>query len=698
MVVADIADHFISSEIENLRLKASIITHSLAESGEAEWPGVFSGFETEYPEFIGMTVLEDGKGLIAHAGEAPAPPDILNDKNIKQAFLGKTVLSTTVPSDSGVVFYLGEPLQGAEHRILVLTLPGMYFSQRVSTFVIWQSGHIFIDDAEGHIIANIRENWVQNRQNFIKLAETDAQYEEIATVIKRIIKGEIGTGYFSLAGVPRLCAFRPVSASEDGWFLGIVAPLPESPLRNIDTGLLIVGLVGVFLGIIAALIASNFVKKPFEEVAALKEAAELNSRYKSTFLANMSHEMRTPLNVVVGLTNLRMEEEKLPVEVKEDLKKINSAGGLLLGIVNDVLDISKIEAGKLELTPVEYDTASMLNDIITFNIIRIESKPINFIVDINEQLPRELFGDEIRVKQIFNNLLSNAFKYTKEGTVLFHVDYLRQGEKDGVLSATIKDTGIGIREEDIAKLFSDYNQVDIKANRKIEGTGLGLSITKKLVEMMGGKITVESMYGQGTSFYVNITQGSLKDSTLGRAMVENLRNFNYTDEKQRVSKNLVRPDLSYARVLVVDDMQTNLDVAAGLMRKYKMQVDCVTGGQAAVNLIKNGEPFYNAVFMDHMMPEMDGIEATRLIRSLDSEYARNVPVISLTANALAGNEQMFLDKGFNAYLSKPINILQLDSVIKKIIRKKSPLEEPLSKAESKECNTGDRGGIADAGT
>jgi len=670
MVVADIADHFISSEINLLKTKALMVVHVLTESKESEWPEILVHQETLYPEFIGLTVFDTEKGFVASAGELPAPVDVLEDKYVKQVFSGEPVFSSTLPSSSGVVFYLATPLLDGHGKALIFTLPGMYFSQLVSTFVIWQSGHIFIDDAEGHIIANIRENWVQDRINFIKMAETDKQYEDIASVIKRIVNGETGVGYFSMAGVPRLCAYKPVTLSREGWCLGVVAPLPESQSSNIDKGLSMVGLVGFALSVIAAVIASNSIKKPFEEIAALKETAELNSSYKSNFLANMSHEMRTPLNVVVGLTDLRMEDVKLPLEVQEDIRKINAAGELLLGIVNDVLDISKIEAGKLELMPVEYNTASLLNDIITLNMIRIESKPIKFKLEISENIPNELCGDELRVKQIFNNLLSNAFKYTKEGTVTFRVDCTRGDGNEVLVSATVSDTGIGIRQEDMKNLFSEYNQVDTKANRKIEGTGLGLSITKKLVEIMGGEIGVESIYGVGTSFHVSIRQSAVDDSTLSQEIIDNLSSFRYVDDKQYASAKLVCPDLSGTRVLVVDDFPTNLDVAAGMLRKYKIHVDCASSAQAAISLIKAGKPVYNTVFMDHMMPGMDGIEATQIIRSLDSEYARTVPIISLTANALVGNEQMFLEKGFNAFLSKPINIFKLDSIVKRWVRNK----------------------------
>jgi CheY-like chemotaxis protein/anti-sigma regulatory factor (Ser/Thr protein kinase) len=382
----------------------------------------------------------------------------------------------------------------------------------------------------------------------------------------------------------------------------------------------------------------------------------------------MSHEMRTPMNVIVGLTDLLLEEEK-PENTRETLEKINTAGTTLLELINDVLDISKVEAGKMELMPVKYDVPSLLNDIITLNIMRIAEKPITFKLDISEDLPCMLKGDDLRIKQILNNLLSNAFKYTEKGTVTLGAAC--RNDADNVwISFYVHDTGIGIRKEDMEKLFSDYNQVDTRANRKIEGTGLGLSITKKIVEMMGGKITVESEYGKGSTFRVSIKQDFVTDKNIGKEIAERLSDFRYSDRKKQVQGKLVRPDLSYARVLVVDDLPTNLDVAGGMLRKYKMQVDCVQSGQEAVDLLAAGK-LYDAVFMDHMMPGMDGIEATRLIRALDSEYAKNVVIIALTANAISGNERMFLDNGFNAFLPKPFNAMSLDSVIQQWVRDKT---------------------------
>jgi CheY-like chemotaxis protein len=259
-------------------------------------------------------------------------------------------------------------------------------------------------------------------------------------------------------------------------------------------------------------------------------------------------------------------------------------------------------------------------------------------------------------------------------------------KRDGeflLLEASVKDTGIGISEENLNKLFADYNQVDTRANRNIEGTGLGLAITKRLTELMGGEIRVESEYGKGSTFSFYIRQGYINDTPIGPVVAENLRKFRYADDKRAVTKKLVRHDLSNTRVLVVDDMQTNLDVAAGLLRKYKMQVDCLHSGPEAIERIRGGSPVFNAIFMDHMMPGMDGIEAAGAIRSLDTEYARKIPIIALTANAIQGTDTMFYEHGFQAFISKPIDIMELDSVIKKWVHNEPTESAVINNNEGK---------------
>ena len=404
--------------------------------------------------------------------------------------------------------------------------------------------------------------------------------------------------------------------------------------------------------------------------AALEEAQEAN-HIKSDFLAKMSHEMRTPLNAVIGFSELTLDIDGLNEEALSNLEKIHNAGTTLLSTVNDILDISKIEAGKLELVPHEYDIPSLINDTITQTILRIEDKPIRFVLDINENLPVRLYGDELRIRQIFNNLLSNAFKYTREGMVEFGIRCDQEGDT-AVMTAWVRDTGIGIQAKDLSNVFADYLQMDKKFNHKIEGTGLGLTITKRLAEMMNGSITVESEYGKGSVFTVKFQQKFVTDATIGPELVESLKSMRYSDNKRDQNSRLERIKLPYARVLVVDDLPTNLEVAKGMMKPYEMQIDCVTSGRQAIDAIREEKVRYNAIFMDQMMPEMDGIETTRRIREeIGTEYAKTIPIIALTANAIVGAEQQFLSKGFQAFISKPIDTTNLDTVVRQWVQGKT---------------------------
>ncbi|MCL2767734.1 MAG: ATP-binding protein [Synergistaceae bacterium] len=422
----------------------------------------------------------------------------------------------------------------------------------------------------------------------------------------------------------------------------------------------------------------------YELETALKEAQDANSA-KSNFLARMSHEMRTPLNAVIGLTELSINAGGLDDEILLNLKKIHNSGKMLLSTVNDILDISKIEAGKLELIPIEYELPSLINDTVTQSIMRKGEKPIKFILDIDENLPHRLCGDELKVKQILNNVLSNAFKYTREGTVELTLRCERENDSVWV-TIQIRDTGVGIKAENLDSLFKDYSQLDTRSNRKIEGTGLGLYITKKLAEAMDGSISAESEYSRGSTFTVIIRQYFVSDDTIGTDIANNLKNFNYSDNIRCQKWQLVRMNLPYAHVLVVDDIVTNLDVAVGMMKPYKMHIDCVTSGKEAIDAIRAENVRYNTIFMDHMMPEIDGIEATRIIREeIGTEYAKNIPIIALTANAVIGNEEMFLSRGFQAFLSKPIEINELDEVIQRWVRNKEQ-DDLLSQQTNADSN------------
>ena len=418
----------------------------------------------------------------------------------------------------------------------------------------------------------------------------------------------------------------------------------------------IVSVVGNFVDI------TELIRLQGDLEIAVRDIHEANQA-KTEFLAKMSHEMRTPLNAIVGLSGLSIEVDGLNNHVRANLENINNAGLTLLSTVNDILDISKIEAGKFEIASVEYSIPSLINDAVAQNIVRVEEKPIKFILDIDENLPERLYGDDIRIKQVLNNLLSNAFKYTEKGVVGLSLSCERDGEAIWMI-IRVSDTGIGIKSENLDNLFSDYTTVSENFNREIEGTGLGLSITKRIAEMMKGSISVESEYGKGSVFTVRVLQRFVTDVVIGPKAADSLKNFRYSDHRRRRNSRMKRANISYARVLIVDDVVSNLDVAKGMMKPYGMQIDCVKSGYEAINAIRDEKVKYDAIFMDHMMPEIDGIEAVRIIREeIGTEYAKTVPIIALTANAIVGNEELFLSKGFQAFISKPIDVVLLDSVL-----------------------------------
>jgi signal transduction histidine kinase/CheY-like chemotaxis protein len=417
-----------------------------------------------------------------------------------------------------------------------------------------------------------------------------------------------------------------------------------------------------FLGQVIILNDVSAYRTMIEEIIDLKQRAEEASKSKSEFLATVSHEIRTPLNAIIGLSDIQLQNN-LTEESRVDLEKIYNSGLGLLAIINDILDISKIETGNFELIPVSYSIPSFVNDTVQLNIIRIGSKNIQFKLDIDDSFPSKLWGDEKRVRQILNNLLSNAFKYTQEGVVSLQIRWTPHGNT-GKVTFIVSDTGQGIKDGDKEKLFSQYGQLNARANRNIEGTGLGLSITKNLVELMDGTIGVESKYKKGSTFTATIIQGLNDLTPIGKETAENLRQLKFTEHRRDSEKIRTKRQYLGGNILVVDDVETNLYVAQGLLRPYGVTVDCVKSGREAITKILLDNR-YNIVFMDHMMPDMDGIETTHIIREHPSEYAKTLPIIALTANAIVGMREMFLENGFNDYLSKPIERSKLEAILVK---------------------------------
>lgn len=385
------------------------------------------------------------------------------------------------------------------------------------------------------------------------------------------------------------------------------------------------------------------------------------SEAKSQFLANMSHEIRTPINGILGMNNMILKECR-DESLMEYAKNVQSAGQSLLSIVNDILDISKIESGKLEIIPTEYELFFVLNDCYNLTKVKVVEKPVEFEVQINEKLPSKLYGDEVRIRQIINNFLSNAVKYTKEGKITFRLDYEVQSEKQILLILSVSDTGIGIKEEDLGKLFESFTRIEEKRNRNIEGTGLGLNLTKHLVEMMGGEISVQSTYGKGSCFTAKIPQKVEKSVPIGDFAMRYQQYLSSSDGKEL---SFTAPD---ARILVVDDVEMNLKVVKGLLRETKIQIDTAISGMECLERVK--EEHYDVIFLDHMMPEMDGIETLHNMKLQKGIPNTEVPVIMLTANAIVGAKEEYLKEGFDGYLTKPIQ----EKEILEILLKNLPAE------------------------
>ena len=529
--------------------------------------------------------------------------------------------------------------------------------KRAITANLTESSYGLLLNSNLEIMAHRVSDFIGRKFNSINsgLAELTAELEMGQNINERKIKNYMYED--------SIVYFRRV---EFDWVLGIVIPVHEY-YRSVNN-------MAAFLIILGSILAAVLCIMMYQ-ISQAKKKSDLRTQQKSNFLATMSHEIRTPLNAILGMTEIQMQNAMHPPATSEAFMKINNSGNLLLNIVNDILDLSKIEAGKLELVPVKYQVASLINDIVQLNYIRYESKPIEFIIDIDENIPSTLIGDELRIKQIMNNLLSNAFKYTDKGAVTLSVNAECVG-RGGVILVTlifqVKDTGQGMTPGQVSRLFDEYTRFNLEANRTTEGAGLGMTITRNLVDLMFGKINVKSAVGEGTTVAVRLPQkndGIGIRGVIGKEMAETLRHYKIGNAIQLKKAQITHEHMPYGSVLIVDDVETNLYVAKGLMAPYGLKIDLATSGFEAIEKVKSGG-VYDVIFMDHMMPKLDGIETTRLLRKMG--YVR--PIVALTANAITGQAEVFLKNGFDGFISKPIDIRQLNVSLNKLIRDKQPVE------------------------
>ena len=402
-----------------------------------------------------------------------------------------------------------------------------------------------------------------------------------------------------------------------------------------------------------------------------RKIAQQANETKSHFLSTVSHEIRTPMNAILGNVEIQLLNEHLSSEATEAFQNIHTAGHTLLSLINDVLDMSKVESNKLEIMNLKYELPNLISDTCYLNMTAIGSKRIDFVVDVDSTLPMHLFGDEIRIKQIISNLLSNAFKYTEQGSVNLQVSHetVLGCDQETVLVVSVSDTGQGMRPEEVQTIFESYSRFNTQKNYATEGVGLGMGIVKGLLSLMEGSIDIQSTPGVGSTFTVRIPQRKYANDVIGEDMADDLRHFKRLNTSTIKSKQLLREPMPYGSVLIVDDVETNLYVASGLLAAYHLQIETVTSGKACLEKIEAGRS-YDVIFMDHMMPEMDGFETLEALRAMGYEG----PVVALTANAIVSQAQTFLDFGFDDYISKPVDTRHLSLVLNRLIRDRHPTE------------------------
>jgi signal transduction histidine kinase/FixJ family two-component response regulator/HPt (histidine-containing phosphotransfer) domain-containing protein len=431
--------------------------------------------------------------------------------------------------------------------------------------------------------------------------------------------------------------------------------------------------LGTVKGYLAWIFDMSFINRYTEEMIRLRQEAEKANLAKSSFLAHMSHEIRTPMNAILGFADLCLRDE-LSETVEEYVENIKISAETLLHLINQILDISKIESGKMELVDMRYAARTLMSEIVSTISQQVQAKNLTFRYMVDEKFPSVLGGDKMRVREIAINLLSNAVKYTDAGTIMFKIKEIERKDDSILMEIIVKDSGIGIKEEDRAKLFEKFEQFDRVKNYSQEGTGLGLAIVKNLVDMMNGSIDVESTYGEGSTFRARVWQKIADDTPIGECRGTNQNQQEEIRHDKRPEKTVQFPGV---KALVVDDNVVNLKVAYGILKLYGIEADLAGSGQECLKLA--AEKSYELIFMDQMMPEMDGVETLKKLR--EKEAYRTVPVIALTANTLVGVKEEMIAEGFNDFLGKPMDLTELEKILRQFAAEKCV---EVNKQESRE--------------
>jgi signal transduction histidine kinase/CheY-like chemotaxis protein len=794
MAVSQIASKLVSTNLRLLKTEADVVAAAMLSAamdsvasgqGERDLPAALEE-QAKLHNYMALTIF-NSRGVAASYGRFAPGADFVRSPYARRAFVGERVITTTEQLGEGrLVVRICVPMGS---RILVATLQGMIFSDILSEFTIWSSGNIMLLDSEGIIIANNYPALVLERRALIDAADPDPRAGGPSEYFRRMDNKAAGTGIYSYRGQRRVGAHVPVSGS-DGWLLTVAAPINESPASRTGGILLLSAAVFMGLGILAALIAGRIIAGPFHliqeqnlRLEELKQTAEKASRAKSDFLSNMSHEMRTPMNAIIGMTSIARNSSD-PERKDYCLDKIEDASNHLLGVINDILDMSKIEANKFDLSFATFNFEKMLQKVVNVINFRMDQKQLNFLVRLDKEIPPMLIGDDQRLSQVITNLLGNAVKFTPEEGFISLNTYL--DKIDGqrcVIRIAVTDTGIGITPEQQSRLFRSFEQAESSTARKFGGTGLGLAISKSIVEMMGGKIWVESEPGKGSTFafFVELerapemekkavaydrrslsilmvdddpevrdyfgdvaerfglsyhTAGSgeeardlierhgpyslyfidwkmpgmngielsrwIRDSGGGEAPEESnsviimisATEWSVIEEqakgagvdrflakpffpssfvdcinealgvdnilKQESPDDAIRGCFAGRRILLAEDVEINQEIVLSLLEPTEIQIDCAANGVEAIRMYEEDPDRYSAIFMDVQMPEMDGYDATRRIRSLEAGgNVQPIPIIAMTANVFREDIEKCLACGMNDHVGKPLDLTEV---------------------------------------